>query len=169
MASPLTSLQVTLMDAAVVGISSAFLALQRNERIIKGNFLGNVLKNCFPASLTFILSTVSLYCLQASQPTLIPSIEQLGTLVTISYTFGGLVAVYYACKPFKNWKVAMYLGIWAIVLICLLVPFIYNLLSYAPLGREQVLLLLVEILALPFVMHVLMALFQKPNKQKKVK
>ena len=61
MASPLTSLQVTLMDAVVVGIPSALLALQPNERIIKGNFLGNVLKHCFPAALTFIISTASLY------------------------------------------------------------------------------------------------------------
>ncbi|MBQ8434175.1 MAG: HAD-IC family P-type ATPase [Clostridia bacterium] len=61
MASPLTSLQVTLMDAVVVGIPSALLALQPNERIIEGNFLGNVLKHCFPAALTFIISTASLY------------------------------------------------------------------------------------------------------------
>ena len=170
MASPLTSLQVTLMDGVVVGIPSALLALQPNERIIKGNFLGNVLKHCFPAALTFIISTASLYALQEFQPTLIPSNEQLSTLVTISYTFGGLVAVYYVCKPFNTWKVAMYLALWLIVLVSFLTPFIRDgIFGYAKLGREQVLLLLVEILALPFIMDVLERIFhaEKKNKHKK--
>ena len=165
MASPLTSLQVTLMDAVVVGISSTLLALQPNKSIIKGNFLGNVLKNCMPAALTFIISTASIYLLKELQPTLIPSVDQLGTLVTISYTFGGLIAVYYACKPFKKWKVAMYLGIWAIVLVCLLTPTIRNMLSYVTLSREEVLLLLVQILAMPFIMDVLERLFHHEKKK----
>ena len=170
MASPLTSLQVTLMDAVVVGIPSALLALQPNERIIKGNFLGNVLKHCLPAALTFILSTASLYALQEFQQTLIPSIEQLGTLVTISYTFGGLVAVYYVCKPFNTWKIAMYIGLWVIVLVSFLTPFIrQNIFGYAVLGREQVLLLLVEILALPFIMDVFEKLFHSERKINKKK
>jgi cation-transporting ATPase E len=170
MASPLTSLQVTLMDAVVVGIPSALLALQPNERIIKGNFLGNVLKHCLPAALTFILSTASLYALQEFQPTLIPSIEQLATLVTISYTFGGLVAVYYVCKPFNTWKIAMYIGLWVIVLVSFLTPFIrQNIFGYAVLGREQVLLLLVEILALPFIMDVFEKLFHSERKINKKK
>ncbi len=170
MASPLTSLQTTLMDAVVVGIPSAALALQPNESIIKGNFLGNVLKHCFPATLTFFASTVSLYALQALQPTLIPDIDQLATLVTISYTFAGLVAVYYVCKPFNKWKVAMYLGVWLMVLVCMFVPFIREtFFGYARLGREQTLLLLVEILAAPFVMQFFVSLFRGRNKDIKTK
>lgn len=168
MASPLTTLQVTLMDSVVVGIPSTLLALQPNEKIIKGKFLANVLKHCFPAAFTFILSTASLYVLQKFEPTLISSSEQLGTLVTISYTFGGLFAVYYVCKPFNKWKVAMYVALWIIILTCFLTPFIcHDILSYARLGREQILLLLVEILSMPFVLY----LFEKLShrKEKKIK
>ena len=168
MPSPLTSLQTTLMDAVVVGIPSAVLALQPNKNIIKGNFLVNVLSRCLPATLTFFVSTTSLYALQTVYPTLIPTIDQFATLVTISYTFAGLVAVYHVCKPFTNWKIAMYLGVWAIMLVCMFTPFVREtIFGYAKLGREQVLLLLVQILAVPFVMRVFMYIFQRSNKKVK--
>ena len=169
MASPLTSLQVTLMDAVVVAIPTALMALLPNKNIIKGNFLGNVLKHCLPAALMFVISTASLYALHEFQPTLIPSIEQLGTLVTISYTFGGLFAVYYAMKPFNKLKIVVYGLVWVIVLVCLFVAPIRTFLSYADLGREQFLLLLVEILMLPFILDLFEQLFHKQNKHESKK
>ncbi|MCM1289169.1 MAG: HAD-IC family P-type ATPase [Corallococcus sp.] len=168
MTSPLTNRQVMLMDWVVVALPTTLLALQPNESLIKGNFFANVLKRCLPASLTFILSTVSLYVLQsATNPSMIPDEKALGTLVTISYTFGGLFALYYACRPFNKWKMAMYCGIFAIVTLCVSVPVISRLLQYAPLNREQILLLLVEILAMPFVLFAFVKLFHgKYNKRK---
>lgn len=162
MTSPLTNLQVMLMDWVVVALPTTLLALQPNENVIKGSFFGNVLKRCIPASLTFTISTVSIYLLQAlTEPSIIDSGEVLGTLVTISYTFGGLFALFYTCKPFNKWKVAMYVGICAIVLTCVCVPSLSQFLTYAALNREQLLLLLVEILSMPFVMYVLVKVFHR--------
>lgn len=162
MTSPLTNLQVMLMDWVVVALPTTLLALQPNESVIKGNFFANVLKRCLPASLTFIISTVSLYLLQAlCDPAIIDSSEVLGTLVTISYTFGGLFALFYTCKPFNKWKVAMYIAISLVVLAGVCVPVLSGYLTYATLNREQLLLLLVEILAMPFVLLVLVKIFHK--------
>lgn len=167
MVSPLTNLQVTLMDWVVVAFPTTLLALQPNESRIKGNFFGNVLKRCLPASLTFIFTTVSLYVMFGLDKTLVPQ-NQLGTLVTISYTFGGLFALYYACKPFNKWKAAMYVVIFALIVVCMTVPTLSNLFQYATLGREQLLLLLVEILSTPFIMFVFVRLFQaKPKKSER--
>ena len=64
----------------------------------------------------------------------------------------------------------MYVGLWVIILICFLTPFIRDgIFGYAKLGREQVLLLLVEILALPFIMDVLERIFHSERKSKKKK
>ena len=41
------------LEMFVIGLGSVLLALEPNNNIIKGNFLTNVLKRCFPASLTF--------------------------------------------------------------------------------------------------------------------
>lgn len=160
MVSPLTNLQITLMDWVVVALPTTLLALQPNERQIKGNFFANVIKRCLPASLTFVLSTVSLYILHGVQPDLVP-LEQLGTLVTLSYTFGGVYALLYACLPMNKWKIAMYVSVCAIVITCLSIPAIRHLLTYVELGREQTLLLLVEILAMPFVLYFFIFVFHR--------
>ena len=161
MQSPLTNLRVTLMDWIVVGLPTTLLALQPNERLIKGKFFGNVLKRCLPAALTFIVTTSVLYVLHTYDENLVPPEDVLSTMVTITYTFGGLFALYYACQSFNRWKTAMYIGIWAIVTLCVTVPLFARFLSYVELGREQILLVLVEILATPFILYVFMRLFQQ--------
>ena len=163
MQSPLTNRSVMLMDWVIVALPTMLLALQPNEKLIKGNFFANVLKRCLPASLTFIITTLACYVMLSVDPTLVPE-DQLGTLVTLTYTFGGLFALFYACQPFNKWKVAMYLAIWAIVVACVSVPFVAGLLDYVVLGREQLLLLLVEILATPFILFAFMRSFKQTRK-----
>lgn len=169
MKSPLVSNRsVMLMDWVIVALPTFFLALQPNEKRIKGAFFTNVLKNCMPCSLTFIVTTASLYVMHSLDLTLVP-MEQLGTLVTLTYTFGGLFALYFACKPFNKWKSALFLSIWAIVLAAVFVNWTYNFFNYEPLDREQLLLLLVEVLATPFVMYAFNRLFNiggSPRKRK---
>ncbi len=164
MQSPLTNMSVMLMDFVVVAMPTMILALQPNEKLIKGNFLASVLKRCLPASITFIITTVSIYILQIADPTFIPQ-EQLGTLVTIPYTFGGLFALFYACQPFnKWWKTATFVSTWAIVILALSIPSLYTLFDYVRLSREQILLLIVEVLATPFILYAFMKLFQQIKK-----
>ena len=163
MQSPLTNRSVMLMDWVIVALPTMLLALQPNERLIKGNFLGNVLKRCLPASLTFVITTLACYVMFSLDTTLVP-MEQLGTLVTLTYTFGGLFALFYACQPFNKWKIAMYLGIWAIVVACVTIPGLYGIFDYVKLGREQLLLVLVEILATPFILYAFMRIFQQIRK-----
>ena len=160
MQSPLTNRSVMLMDWVIVALPTMLLALQPNERLIKGNFFANVLKRCLPASLTFVITTIACYVILNVDPTLVPE-DQLGTLVTLTYTFGGLFALFYACQPFNKWRVVMYLAIWAIVIVCVSIPFVAGLLDYVVLGREQFLLLLVEILATPFILYAFMRIFQQ--------
>ena len=154
-ASPLENLQLTLLDWVVVALPTAFLSLQTNHSQIKGRFLPNVVKRCLPSSLTFIVSTVSLYVLQYyTNPSILDTSASLGTLVTITFTFGGLFALYHSFKPFDRWwKKPLYVGVWVVVLLGICTPFGRDFFQYATLNREQILLLLVEILAIPFVMY----------------
>jgi len=169
MKSPLVSNRsVMLMDWVIVAVPTTLLALQPNEKRIKGAFFTNVLKNCIPSSLTFILTTLALYIMHSVDKTLVP-LDQLGTLVTLTYTFGGLFALYYACQPFNKWKITMYAGIWALVLAAVLIGWTYNFFNYEPLGREQLLLLLVMILSTPFLMYTVYRLFNVKPRVKKYK
>lgn len=172
MESPLVSNKsVMLLEWVVVALPTFFLALQPNEKRITGSFFANVLKNCLPCSLTFLVTTVSLYAMHSLDVTLVP-MEQLGTLVTLTYTFGGLFALFFACKPFNKWKTVLFVSVWAIVLAAIFIKWTYNWFDYKTLGREQILLLLVEIFATPFVMYVFHRLFNiggAPRKKLKLK
>ena len=86
--------------------------------------------------------------------------------MTISYTFGGVFALYYACKPFNKWKIALYAAVFLAVVLCVTIPAISSLLTYVTLGREQLLLLLVTILLQPFLLYLFVRLFnlRLPNK-----
>ena len=169
--SPLKTTQTMLMDTVVVGLPTMLLALQPNESQIKGSFIVNVLKRCFSASLTFIIATFSIYLISFYAPDFVPiDGDVLSTLVTLTYTFGGLFALFYACKPFNTWKVIMYVAIRAIVLFCVVgcynMPMLRKFFEYTVLSREQFLLLLAEILAMPYVLYSFVALFNSNKKQK---
>ncbi len=170
MASPLINSQVMLMDFVVVGLPTTLLALQPNESLIKGNFLGNVLKRCLPVSFTFFISTMSLYILQDMDISLVPS-EMLSTMVAITYIAGGMYALFVACRPFNKWKTAMYVMIWIVVFVGLLVPSLaHGLFEYVTLGREQLLLLFAEVFAMPYLLYLFIRLFNcKEKKDKKTR
>ncbi len=158
LSTPYESIQIFLLETVIVGLPTTLLALQPNHSLIKGRFLSNVLRRCFPPAITFILGTVSLYLLQSvTSPSIIPGGEQLSTLISVTYTMGGFFALYYACKPFNKWKWAMYLSIGVIVVAAMV--FFPSFWRYSVLTREQILLLLVEILAVPPLLFASIKLF----------
>lgn len=160
--SPFASSQLMLLEWVVVALPTTILALQPNESLIRGNFLMNVLRRCLPASLTFIVATVALYVTDAlcTPPIFDGNVAQFSTVVTISYTFGGIYALFFACRPFEKWwKKVLYGAIWFIVVLGISLPQTRKLFEYASLTREQFLLSLVVILAMPFIMYGFFKLF----------
>lgn len=154
--TPYESIQIMLLETVVVGLPTTLLALQPNHKIIQGRFLTNVLRRCLPASIVFILSTVSLYIMRM---TVMPQMgtKELSTLIALTYTYGGIFALFYACRPFNMWKRIMYISV--IVIVTLAIIFMYDFWSYVPLDTQEILLLIVEILAMPYVLILMMWLF----------
>lgn len=160
--SPFASSQLLLLEWVVVALPTTILALQPNESLIRGNFLMNVLRRCLPASLTFIVATVALYVVDAlCSPSIFQgNVSQFSTVVTICYTIGGIYALFVACRPFdKWWKKALYGVIWFIVILGMSLPQTRKLFEYASLTREQVLLLLSVIFAMPYLLYGFIKLF----------
>ncbi len=153
--SPYETIQIFILETVIIGLSTTVLALQPNESKIEGHFLGNVLKRCLPYSITFIVGTVSLYVAQIlftnADGTQAITGKELSTLIALTYTFGGYCALFYACKPFNKWKIAMYAGLGVVSLLAVvLLPatFHYELFDC----REKWLLLVVELLAVPYIL-----------------
>ena len=180
LASPYTSNQILMLEMVVVGVSTFFLALQPNTDLLKGHFLPNLLRRCIPFSLTFIFMTVAVYLLKLTNViemdvASVGAVTELSTIVSIAYTFCGLWALYYLCKPFdKKWKTLLFVCI-SIVTVSGIGALYYagqnELFGLSPiysiLNTEQTLLLIVIVMASWFVMAGLVYLTQKRNKPKK--
>lgn len=107
-AYPYTTSQVIMLEIFIVGVPTTFLAMQKNNNIIKGNFLANVFKRALPASITFLIGTVLLYLADMY----FIEIDQkiLETMAVLTLTYAALFALYFACKPYNVFRGILFAG-----------------------------------------------------------
>lgn len=99
---PLLPTQVSLVTMFTIGVPSFFLAQIPNTKLIKGNFMLNVLSKAAPAAVTN-LAIIWLLVL-ISRILHIPR-EQLGMLCVLAWETVGLIYLYRVCRPFDSiWK-----------------------------------------------------------------
>lgn len=148
-AYPFTSSQVMLLEMMIVGLPTTILALQKNREIIRGKFLVNVAKRSFPASLTFLVITISLYAVFLSTQgsdwlSVKIGQDEFSTVAVLALTFGSYFALYYACKPLNWWKALMLVGVLLLVLLGIFaLPWFFG---YAKLNGVEILLLVCAVL-----------------------
>ena len=102
-AYPLTPSKVMLYEVFVIGLPSFVLALQPNKKLIKGNFLFNVLSRAIPYGLLFFLSVLSVYLI-APAVGLEAHWEQM---VVYTLTYVGFVSLFNLSRPFNKLRTAM--------------------------------------------------------------
>lgn len=112
---PFEPIQLTLINALFVGIPSFILALEPNDRRVKGSFLSKVFKRALPAGLTVAFAII-LVCWMYNDIgfDLSPQISTMSVYITASVSFIVLVQV---CMPYTKDKIFM--------LALLLVAFIF--------------------------------------------
>ncbi len=99
---PMNPTQVSLVTMFTIGIPSFFLAQIPNEKLIRGNFIKNVVFNAAPAALTN-LCLIALATFVGSEIFHIPR-PILSTVCTFVWAVVGLVYLVKLCKPFDKWK-----------------------------------------------------------------
>ena len=146
-AYPLTPVQLSLISTTTIGIPAFFLALEKNENLVRGKFLRNVLFRALPAALTdlFIIGGIILFEHAFSLEN-----EMISTISTILMGGVGFAMVFRISRPF-NWKRAVLLGglLTLFVGTMLIVP---GFLSLAPIDFQGALVLVVFALLIPSVL-----------------
>ena len=146
-AYPLTPVQLSLISTTTIGIPAFFLALEKNENLVRGKFLRNVLFRALPAALTdlSIIGGVILFEHAFSLEN-----EMISTISTILMGGVGFAMVFRISRPF-NWKRAVLLGglLTLFVGTMLIVP---GFLSLAPIDFQGALVLVVVALLIPSVL-----------------
>lgn len=111
-------IHLTLIGALTVGVPSFFLALEKNNQKISGNFLTNVLKRALPGALT-VVSNIILLLILSHQ--LNYTSEQISTIATVVTAGVGFMVLIRACMPINLNRLALVTGLILIFLACVLI------------------------------------------------
>lgn len=164
---PIQPNQLILIDYLVIGIPSFFLALEPNNRQVRGKFLWNILRSALPGALVVMINSLIIF---AFQPSLAMSDKVTETLVVISATVVSLTVLFRVSTPFNKMRrilfmlmVAMFIfGIFFMPNFFQFIPIVpskfYD--STVVLAAPHILLLLVLAQATFPMMYVLSNLYQ---------
>ncbi|MFA6829234.1 MAG: HAD-IC family P-type ATPase [Bacilli bacterium] len=131
-AYPFETNNVMVMETIGIGLPSFFLALQKNDSLIKGHFIKNTFSRAIPGAICLILAIGINYILRYSGDfldlgILSESVAKVSftTFCSISMSIIAMGMVYNSCAPFNTYRLILFLSM--IILFCLLtfvLPFI---------------------------------------------
>ncbi|MDO4759302.1 MAG: HAD-IC family P-type ATPase [Candidatus Saccharibacteria bacterium] len=107
---PLLPTQISMVTLFTIGVPSFLLAQIPNEKLIKGQFLWNILKQAIPAGLANVI-LVGMIMLFGQVLNL--EMKFTSTVATLVMVLVGLIFLFKLCKPFNKLKLA----IWSLCVI----------------------------------------------------
>lgn len=103
-----------LLEFAVIGFPSFFLALQPNTNLVKGSFIKNVLLKSIPGGISLWFSVICIIILNRM------SFIEDGAMITLSslaLSIVGLIVLLFKCLPFNKYRVVLYVSMILISII----------------------------------------------------
>jgi len=127
---PIQTNQLFIIEFFVIGIPSFFLALEPNNNIVQGKFLGNVLRNALPGAIVIAIQTVLIFGLQQ-----ILGLEdpETRTIIVLSATFTCYVVFFNVSSPFNVMRRLLFLAMALVgVVVMLVLPNLLNIYQLLP-------------------------------------
>jgi len=158
---PISPSQLVLIDYLVIGIPSFFLALEPNNRQVKGKFLLNIIKAALPGALVVMINSLIIF---GFERTLEMDTVVVSTLIVITATVTSLTVLFRVSQPFNKMRRTLFILMVGIFLfLVLLTPHFFDFAPFwkqdimfaAPLTVPQILLLVVLAQATFPLMYVL--------------
>ncbi len=162
---PIQTNQLVLIDYLVTGIPSFFLALEANNKLVKGKFLWNILKAAIPGALVVMINSLIIFALEGA---LNMTQVEVSTLVVISATAVAMTVLYRVSTPFnKMRRTLFFLMVTLFVFAVLFTPHFFDFAPFFnqdvnlhnPLSVSQILLLVVLIQATFPMIYILSNLY----------
>ena len=149
---PFDPVQFMLLEFFIIGAPSTFLALQPNKEKIHGNFIANIILNCFTQALCLVLTVVFIY--NASSTNLIPglNLDIANSMAVIALTFVGAIILINICRPLNGWRTAICVFSFVCISIALFTPEIAHSLGVNHMFEELSLLHKLFLLFVVFLM-----------------
>ena len=133
---PFKPIQMSFLDAFLIGIPSFVLALQPNHNRVKGNFMKNVFMRAWPGSVMVLFNIFTLLFFRGNM-----SHDQFSTMAAILTALVGVMTVIRLSLPMNALRFALVI----FIVTCLTVGIIFFgwFFRFAPLGCFELYLLLI--------------------------
>ncbi len=122
---PFQTNNLLLLEMCIIGVPSFVLALQKNENIIKGNFLSNVIGRCVPGGLSLVVATMSVYYYNTymidSSGVVAGTSPLYTTMLVVALTFSGLMMLIKISEPFDLIRALLVIAVFALSLTGILI------------------------------------------------
>jgi len=124
---PLQLTHLYILEFAVIGLPSFFLALQPNTSLISGNFLKNVLFKSLPGGFALLFSVGSMMLLETIPYFEITSKDMMSSMACLALSMVGLFILFRICSPFNIYRSILFSSM--IILSIIFVTFFPNILA----------------------------------------
>lgn len=126
---PFETNNIMIMETIGIGVPSFFLALQKNNSLIKGHFIRNTFSRAIPGAVCLLTAIIINYILRGSGFLEIgnEAIDNMAftTFCSITMSIVSLGMVYNACAPFNTYRFVLFtLTFVGFLLLTFVMPFI---------------------------------------------
>ncbi|MCR4726543.1 MAG: HAD-IC family P-type ATPase [Clostridia bacterium] len=105
---PFSTSQMLMIEAFVLGIPALFLAMQRSTKVSDGNFIPNVLKRTYPATVSLLFSVLASYFLLCGVFS-VPA-DMRSTIGALTLVSCGFVELIFNSLPLNKFRSAVIVG-----------------------------------------------------------
>jgi len=113
---PFEPIQMFVIETFIVGIPTLWLALEPNNRMFKGRFFANIMKEVVPGALFIIANLLAVYFFSDAFYGLVDA--EISTIGIIAATFAYWLILVNASKPFNKLRIALVVFAFASATIC---------------------------------------------------
>ncbi len=113
---PFEPIQMFVIETFIVGIPTLWLALEPNNRMFKGHFFANIMKEVVPGALFIIANLLAVYLFSDAFYGLVDA--EISTIGIIAATFAYWLILVNASKPFNRLRIALVVFAFVSATIC---------------------------------------------------
>lgn len=148
---PFTPKHLYILEMAVIGIPSLFLALQPNKNIIEGNFFKTVLSKAAPGGIAllisvllsmFVVSNIPFFNLSSIANMADGTVNLSLSIAVISFSVVGLLILLTICLPLNKYRTIVYVGMIFLAFAIGLLSYVMKIFDFNGFGIEHILAIL---------------------------
>ena len=114
---PFQPIQLSLVSSITIGIPAFILALESNNKRVKGNFFTNVLKKSLPGGITIVMNVITVMVVSKIFNL---SEDIISTMAVILVAITGFILLYKICYKFNLLRKIMYIVLIIIFFSCII-------------------------------------------------